>query len=346
MAALAPQPLYRLHELSFRTQYAELTERSLAAGTLLPGTPGRLVLRSGTGYGYWYRGYYSVPGHEVEDLVCKEGDADRLQTARERIAFADWTARQVRDLRKLGFQVADKSVARVLVELHNAGLFAAGLVMVGTLAYMAWLNELGARSVVARTQDIDLARRQKLKLAAPTSFESTIAATKLKFVAVPGMPSKSPPTSVKRPGADGLRIDVLTHGPALGKSVPVPELQWHAQTIPFYDYLLHDARQAAVLAGGHCVPVMLPAPERLLWHKLYASTARAGNAAKAQKDLLQAATLAALLVEQDDAALSATLAKAPPELKRAARLRLSALDKLLALHPRALAQVKAALAKR
>lgn len=48
-------PLYREHELAFRTQYAELKERSLAAGVLLPGTPGSLAPRAGTGYGYWYR---------------------------------------------------------------------------------------------------------------------------------------------------------------------------------------------------------------------------------------------------------------------------------------------------
>jgi hypothetical protein len=83
-SALAPA-LYRKHELTFRTQYAELKERSLAAGILLPGTPGRLVLRSGTGYGYWYRGYYSVPGQEVEDLVCKDGDHERPQAARHGI---------------------------------------------------------------------------------------------------------------------------------------------------------------------------------------------------------------------------------------------------------------------
>jgi hypothetical protein len=343
MPAAVVQPLYRAIELSFRTQYAELKERSLAAGDLLPGTPGRLVLRSGTGYGYWYRGYYSVPGQEVEDLVCKEGEQALLQSARERIEFADWMTRQVRDLRKLGFQVADKGVARVLVELHNAGLFAGGLAMVGTLSYMAWLNELGARAVIARTQDIDLARRQKLKLAAPASFLETVEATKLKFVPVPGLPSRSPSTSVKRPGADGLRIDVLTHGPALGQRVPVPELQWHAQTVPFYDYLLRDLRETAMLAGGHCVPVKLPAPERLVWHKLYSSTARAGNSAKAQKDLLQAATLAAILVEQDDAVLSESLAQAPREVRDAARTRLPALDKLLGSHPQAQAQLQAAL---
>src|SRR5450631_3549242 len=100
-------PLYRTHELSFRTQYAEVKERSRAAGRLLPGTPGRLVLRDGTGYRYWYRTYYSVPGQEVEDFVCKDGDGATLLDAKARIEFSDWVARQVRDLRKLEFQVAE-----------------------------------------------------------------------------------------------------------------------------------------------------------------------------------------------------------------------------------------------
>ena len=43
----------------------------------------------------------------------------------------------LRTLRKLGFQAADKSAARVLVELHNRGAFDAGLPLVGTLAFMA-----------------------------------------------------------------------------------------------------------------------------------------------------------------------------------------------------------------
>lgn len=94
-------PLYRLHELAFRTQYAELKERSSSAGALLPGTPGRLVLREGTGYGYWYRGYYPVPGREAEAFVCKAGDEQRLEIARNRIEFAAWMAQQVRDPRKL-----------------------------------------------------------------------------------------------------------------------------------------------------------------------------------------------------------------------------------------------------
>ena len=335
--------LYQMHELAFRTQYAELKERSKSAMPLLAGTPGRLVLREGTGYGYWYRNYYAAPGHSADDLVCKAGDDAALEVERQRIAFADWAMRQVRDLRKLQFQVADKATARVLVELANVGLFASGLVVVGSLGYMGWLNELGAKAVAARTQDLDLARRQRLQLAGPMPFLQTIQATKLKFVAVPGMPSSAASMAVKLSGAVGLRVDVLTHGAMLGQVVPVPELDWHAQTIPYYDYLLRDARPAALLAGGNCVAVNLPAPERFVWHKLYASTSRIGFAEKASKDLLQAATLAAVLVEHDDAALAHSLADVPAAMAAAIRPRLPALRKLLVDHAQTLEQFELAL---
>jgi hypothetical protein len=108
------------------------------------------------------------------------------------MAHHDWVAHQVSLLRKLGFQVADKPVARVLVELHNRQAFEAGLTLVGTLAYMAWLNELGGVAISARTQDVDLARGKRLKLAAPLHFLETMQSTGLPFVAVPGMPSNTP----------------------------------------------------------------------------------------------------------------------------------------------------------
>ncbi len=105
---------------------------------------------------------------------------------RLRIEAAAWSQEQVRNLRHLGMQVTDKDVARVLVELHNRGLFSAGLVMVGTLAFMSWLNEFGVKAIVSHTQDVDLARRQRLKLARPISFMEAMKATKLGFSANPG----------------------------------------------------------------------------------------------------------------------------------------------------------------
>lgn len=344
MATRSLSPLFRRLELAFHTQYAELRERSHGEGAQLPGTPGALVLRTGTGYGYWYRRYNSLPNQEVEDLVCKEAEQEAKQTMQSRIEAASWTQGQVRQMRRLGMQVADKDVSRLLVELHNKHLFEGGLVVVGTLAYMSWLNELGALAVSAKTQDIDLARRQVLKLGAPLSFLATVEATRLQFFPVPGMPNSAPSTSLKRPGPAGLRVDLLTSGGRLGAVVPVPELAWHAQTVPHFDYLLDKPSLAAVLAGGHCIPVNLPRPERFVWHKLYSSTKRRADAAKARKDLTQAAVLGAVLVETDAGSLEEAARDAPHEILEAARSRLPGLKGLLQAHPQALEQFQLVLA--
>ena len=336
--------LYRVHELAYRTQYAELKERTRAEGMLLPGSAGTLYERRGTGHAYWYRVYYEAPGYQAEDLVGPAGDEGALASARDRIAFAQWAAKQVSDLRKLEFQVADKGTARVLVELHNTGAFAAGLIVVGTLCYMAWLNELGAMAIGARTQDIDLARRQRLTLAAPLPFLETLQATRLPFVAVPGLPSEQPPTSVKLPGREGLRIDLLAPGRTLGGIVQVPELDWHAQGVPHYDFLLAEPAWGAVLAGGHCVAVRLPRPERWVWHKLYSSVSRRNAPEKATKDLLQAATLAAVLVEQGDELLEASWADVPVAMRAALRRTRPLLSRTLELHPQTLEQFQRVLA--
>ena len=230
------------------------------------------------------------------------------------------------------------------MELHNRKAFEAGLVVVGTLSYMAWLNELGAKAMALRTQDVDLARRQRLKLDAPIGFLEAMLATKLPFSAVPGLPSCESPTSIKLPGRDGLRVDLLGNGRELGKTMEVPELRWHAQAVPHYDYLLAGPRDGALLAGGHCVPIRLPAPERLIWHKLYSSAVRTGAPEKAAKDLVQAATLAAVLVEQADEPLADSARDAPGAVRLAARRRLPALRKTLAAHPQALEQMELGLA--
>jgi len=344
MAAFPSRSLYRLHELAFRTQYAELKDRVRAAGPLLPGTPGALYERTGTGHAHWYRVYYPVPGRQAEDWVAAGGDGKALEAARQRIDLGRWVARQVADLRKLEFQVADKAVGLVLVHLHNRGLFEAGLTLVGTLGYMAWLNELGARAIALRTQDVDLARRQSLKLAAPLSFLKAVQATQLPFAAIPGLAHDAPPTSVKLPGRDGLRVDLLAPGPSLGAPVRMPELQWHAQAVPFYDYLLEAPAWGALLSGGHCIPVRLPQPERWVWHKLYSSASRQGFPEKAGKDLLQAATLAAVLTEQGDDTLAESARDAPAALRAAARKRLPALRRILASQLQALEQLEIGLA--
>jgi hypothetical protein len=305
-----------LFDETLRTHYAELKERARAAGVLLPGTPGSLVTHKVKGGVYVYRAYYVSSSRRVEDYIGP-AEAQSLQaTVTERIQFAAWMQERVVQLRKLGFQVADRDTARVLVELHNLGAFEAGLVLVGTLAFMARLNDLGVAAFSSRTRDIDVARESTLKLALQLEFLKAMKATTLPFVEVPGLSPGTPSTSAKLPGAGGLRIDVLTSGTRLGAPVVIPELAWHAQAIPFYDYLLKDAEPSAVLAGGQCIPVRIPRVGRFIWHKLYSSRNRRGEPEKAAKDFQQAVTLTRGLGDDATQELRATFRAAPVGLRR------------------------------
>jgi hypothetical protein len=73
----------------------------------------------------------------------------------------------------------------------------------------------------------------------------------------------------------------------------------------------------------------------MIWHKLYSSTERAHEPEKAEKDLIQAATLGAIIVEQDGTDLSDSFREAPKALREAARVRMPRLQGLLTKHPEA-----------
>src|ERR1700733_14192679 len=126
---LPSKPLYRLHEIAIRALYAEVKVRANATAELLPGTPGTLVKRAGTGHEYWYRSYYPAPRKRSEQFVGTVSNAGAYEAMQGRIANSEWTAKQVAVLSKLGYQVADKVVASVLVELHNRGAFKAGMIV-------------------------------------------------------------------------------------------------------------------------------------------------------------------------------------------------------------------------
>lgn len=294
-----------------------------------------MVKRAGTGHEYWYRSYYPAPSKRSEQFVGTVSNAGAYAAMQGRIVHSEWTTKQVAALSKFGYRIADKVVAGVLVELHNRGFFKAGMVVVGTLAYSSWLNEYGAVATVAKTQEpLELARRQTLKLAAKQSLPATLQATQLPFAEAPGASPKKPSTAFLLAGG-GLRVELFAPGPISGETVFVPELDWHALAIPFYDYLLEGSRDAGILAGGHCVAAKLPDVARMIWYKLYASTRHGGDLVTAGKDLAIAATLAAILIERDGVPLRESYRAAPRALRNAAHSRLPQLEGLLAEHPQA-----------
>jgi hypothetical protein len=323
--------LYRLQEAALRSLYAEVKERANAAGELLPGTPGTLVKRAGTGHEYWYRSYYPAPRKRSEQFVGTVSNVAAFDAMRSRIADSEWTAKQVAALSKFGYRVADKLRASVLIEMHNRGVFRAGMTVCGALAFESWLNEYGAIATIVETREhLELARRQPLKLATPVSLLSIMQATQLPFEILSAQ-SKQPSTSVML--GRSLTVDFLAPGAISGDVVAAPELEWHARTMPFYSYLLEGSRNAVILAGGHCIPVMLPDVTRMIWYSLYMSTRRRKDAASAEDDLVRAATLAAILIEQEHLVLRESYRGAPRDLRNAALSRLPRLEGVLAEHP-------------
>ena len=103
--------------------------------------------------------------------------------------------------------------------------------------------------------------------------------------------------------------------------------------MPYFDYLLDEPEPAAVLAGGHCVPVRLPQAASLVWHKLHASTQRHGFPEKAAKDRRQALALAAVLAEEDPGALRSAFDAADPGMMRRVRRLLARLKEQAQAHP-------------
>lgn len=317
--------LFHLNQPAFRQQYAALVERSLTAGALLPGTPGTLQLRRGTGYAYYYRVYYPVPGKQAETLVGREDDRAAENVMRARMDFAESTARQVGMLRKLGFLVADKVSARAMVELHNHGAFDAGLLLGGRLACMAWLNELGARVRMPAAEAATI----HLELLVPANLFSHALAASLPLVA--GNASSTPSAghaAIALPGLPPIPADLL-----VGDYTDTADsaMAWLATTIPDHDYLTAAPVPGALLAGGHCIPVRLPQAARLVWHQL--STSQQHPAPVADSERRLALSLAAALLAQDPWTMLTAWESAPPAITEPTRPLRQTLLASAAAHP-------------
>ena len=324
-------PLFARHDASSQTRYQELKQLARTQRRALAGTPGTLKKRSRGATDYWVREYIRVDGRKDDEHIGTVASVDtaRIAALRAEVELAGALAAGSSKLRLLGYQRIERKPAAVLAALFNRSLFDAGLVLVGSHAYGALLNDCGVLSAAYRTRDIDLARAQPLEVALPpdTGFEQLLDESGLDFVPVPGMPSRRPSTSYELPGAEALAVDLLVPGSVAGQVAAVEELRTHAQTIPLLDFLVDDAVDGIVLSPNQVVPVRLPAAERFALHKLYSSQRRGSQRDKTRKDLEQAAILVAVLEEETPGLLGDAWRKMPsaarPTVKRGARAALN-----------------------
>lgn len=311
--------LFTVHPKPLTVLYGDIEAFAHSQPQVLLGTAGSLLVRrNAAGFEFYARQFYDGDGKKREAYVAGPvGSPDAEETAAALRGQMQEVKALTADLRLLGregFQLADAKTYATLATLSNAGLFRAGAVLVGSHAYGILLNQLGIRSAVYTTEDIDVARRQPLALAEPLSMDllSLLRTSGIEFVAVPGFHPGEPATSFKQVGRSRFQVDLLV--PAAGEEiglVAVPELGAHATALPWLRYLLAESQLAPVLAREGCCQVRVPLPERLALHKVLVSRLRTGRSAKSQKDLDQAAVLLAALAELHPGAVAAAAAALP-----------------------------------
>ncbi|NIO09202.1 MAG: hypothetical protein GTO40_14800 [Deltaproteobacteria bacterium] len=297
----------RFLDLSFRTAYAQAKELALAQSEIPLLTPGtvRVEERSGRQFAYRYR--YDATGKRITEYLGAMSDSattGRIEHAHEEIKDFKTIAQYSLQLRKIGFYSADNSTLVTVASLFNSGIFGGGGMLIGTHAFGAIMNELGvSASPFPMTEDLDVARTRRIELAAVPKggLLDLLKSTGLPFHEVPSLKRGAQATSFKVRGRK-LKVDLLvptTKAPY--KPVAVKELGAHALGLPHLDYLLKESIPSVLIGRDRIVPIAVPNPGLFCLHKLAMFSLRpSADSSKREKDVLQAAALAAALMNEED----------------------------------------------
>lgn len=293
---------------SVTVQYSELMQNCIHP--LSDGSNISFKSKTVSGKRYWYL-YISLGASRREHYLGEETTEllDRMEDEREAWESShddrELRARLVSMLIAGGMAPTARDEGKVLALLERSGVFLAGGVLVGTLAFKTYSNMLGVKwSGEIATQDVDVAADNTVGLALPRPKKpihlgQIILESGMGFFEVPALNRKHPSTSFKIRGRD-FRIDVLTpmRGRETGRPMRIEYLSTYAQPLRFLDYLLEDT-QPTTLLFEHGIMVNVPAPGRFAIHKCVVSQLRTpGFAMKARKDMDQAEQLFQVLLQE------------------------------------------------
>ncbi len=258
---------------------------------------------------YWYL-YISLGerrsehylGEETKELLDKIDEERGLWESTEDDRTS--RARLVAMLLAGGATETPAYEGKVLALLAKSGMFLAGGVVIGTLAFRAYANMLGVNwHSELQTRDIDLASDYKYPIVFPrgkkaVNLSNILLDSGMGFLEVPALNRKSPSTTFKIRGQE-LSVELLTpmRGRDTAKPVEIVGLSAFAQPIRFLEYLLDDI-QPATLLYKYGIFINVPAPARFAFHKLVVSQRRrAAEIEKIKRDVSQAEQLFEVLVD-------------------------------------------------
>lgn len=304
---------YRMKQidLSYRTLFAELAQRSLDAQFQADfPLEGRFVTVPVKGRDYWY---FDLPTEHGDKrrYVGPQSDEDinaRVKAHKEIKDDIKERRRLVGTLkRSAGLAGPDPFAGDVTKALAEAGLFRLRAVLIGSVAFSCYPGLLGVRMPSSAMQKVDADYAQDFAISSevgdslPPVIE-VLQSVDPGFRAVPHQADRAKVVAFKN--AKGYRVEFLTGNRGsdeyAGRPSPMPALGGaSAESLRFLDYLIYEPVRT-VLLHREGVSVIVPAPERYAVHKLIVSSRRPTDGlgrAKRDKDLHQASLLAQALVE-------------------------------------------------
>ncbi|MBB3259325.1 hypothetical protein F4827_004200 [Paraburkholderia bannensis] len=338
-------PLYQRHDQAFCSQYANVEQGAAAQPRVLVGAPGTIIEHDRGKAVYYYRQFMDAEGKRQQlSMGGPKGDAEadaRAAAVAQQIEQAKDLIGRIRELAKLGFQIADNKTYATMAVLYNYGLFQAGAVLVGSHAYAVLLNSLGIKAIAYETEDIDIARARQLALQNVPSggLLDILRETGIDFVPVPPFNRGDPSTSFKQAGKTRFHVDLLV--PSQDDTFPtiaVPELSAHASGMPYLAYLLGQSHMGTLISRHGAVPVRVPDPARFAIHKILVSRLRTQMLVKSQKDVEQACVLLAMLGEHRSGDIETACADLPKSARALVRRALPEVRRALEAHDGALAE--------
>ncbi|MEE9392377.1 MAG: GSU2403 family nucleotidyltransferase fold protein [Planctomycetota bacterium] len=240
------------------------------------------------------------------------GEADRAQV--KRLAGL---------LRAAGIAMIPHGPARVIRALADAGVFAAGGMLMGPYAFQVLGNLLGLEwpDAAWRTQDVDIAGQVQIAIPSlEADVPKALDSLRMGFIPVPQLDPRHASTSFRVRGKQ-LRVDLITPG-SESDSAPIQIRRFNAAAAPikYLSLSMREAQPAAAIESTAATLVVVPSPARFALHKLLVSQTRSViQQTKSGKDLHQAALFLESLAEdrpEDLEQTAAAFCKSGPAVTR------------------------------
>lgn len=260
---------------------------------------------------YWYCQYSDVSGARRQRYVGVDSEDLRAEievAKQEQLACADILANRKRlvAMAIAGGATPEKGrPAKIIEKLSDAGVFAAGGLIVGSYAFACYGNLLGVTfdEAMRRTEDMDIACDRSIEIGLIGDVRADVALAAPEMVEPVQINKWVPPYELIAP--DGFKLEFLTSraNPANKEPVKIDRFGVNALPLEFLEFIIDKPVQAVVLYGAGAL-VNIPDPARFAVHKLAVSQMRhPSTPEKKRKDIAQAGALIEYLLEENPGSL-------------------------------------------